>query len=166
MDGCHVARLATQVYRHHDFGQAAGFFSLDEFGLERLRAEVVSARIDIYEVHLCAAVQSAVGRCHEGIGCCPEPVTGAKVQRQAGYVQSGGSAVDGNSMFGACLRQYTLLELLDVWALGQVERLQYADDGVDVSLGNILLAVTNHVSLLVCKINYSAVLALANYRIF
>ena len=88
-DFAHVAGLAGEMHGHHDLGQPAP--RCRDFKLlgQRRDAHIVGPRVDVDEVDVGAAIQRAIGRCHEGVRRRPEQVAGAEIERQAGDVQRG-----------------------------------------------------------------------------
>ena len=48
-------------------------------------------------------------------------------------------------VLGAGMAHHALLKLQDIRALRKVDRFEYTNDGINISLGTVLLAVTNHV---------------------
>nr|AXV45528.1 hypothetical protein TRI15_00031 [uncultured organism] len=119
MDGAHVAGLAAKVHRHHYLGQTSFLFGLQQFTFERLGAEVIGNGIDIDEIDPGATIEAAVGRCHEGVGAGPEPVTRPQSQRQTGDVQGRRGVADRNGMLGSAVIKHRLLEAGDGRSLGQ-----------------------------------------------
>ncbi|MNG30514.1 hypothetical protein D3C84_1161430 [compost metagenome] len=74
MDRLHITGLPAQVHRDHDLGQASFALGLLQLARKGLRAEVVGARVDIDEVDLRTAVQTAVGRGDEGDRAGPQAI--------------------------------------------------------------------------------------------
>ena len=77
--GLHIARLSGKMNRHHNFGQPTGLFCAYELVLQCLGAQVVGTRVNVHKIDLCAAIKTAVGRGHKGVGRGPQPVARPKV---------------------------------------------------------------------------------------
>ena len=141
MNGLHVTRLATHVNRHHHLGQLAVFLCLDEFGLQRLWAQVVGACIDVDKVDFCAAIQSAVGRGDKGDGAGPQAVAWAQAQGQAGQMQSRCGIGGRHGMLRLAISCHRCFKVGNHRPLCQKIGTQHLDHGLDVSLADALAAI-------------------------
>src|SRR5712692_1212765 len=140
-DAAHVARLAGEMHRHHDLRQAPVGLRLLELGLERVRAHVAAAQIDVDKVDLGAAVEPANGRGDEGVRGGPQPVSAPQSERKTGDVQRRGGAVDGNRVPAPATVRQCALEPGNRGPLGQPVRTQHRYDRVDVLRPDVLSAI-------------------------
>lgn len=141
VDGFHVAGLAAEVHGNNNLGQLAGLLRGLQFLLQGLGAEIVCSWINIHEIHVRPAIQSAVGRGHEGDRRCPERVPNPQAQSQAGQVQGAGSGIHGHGMAGVAVLGNCLFEFRDFRPLGQEVGTQDRADRGHVLLGDRLPGV-------------------------
>src|SRR6476646_8708076 len=86
-DRGHLARLTAQVYRDDDLGQPLCLPRGLEFLRERRDAHVVAFGVDVYEVHVGAAVARAVGAGDERDRAGPDKIAGTDVEGEASEMQ-------------------------------------------------------------------------------
>lgn len=149
--GAHVAALPGKRHRHHHLGQAARAFGGLELVRQRPGIHVPGVRVDIDEVHLGAAITSAVGRGEEGIGRGPQPVSRPQAGGQAGDVQGRRGIAHRHAMAGLAASGHGLLEAFDGRPLGQPVGPQHRDHRINVRLVETLAPVGNHAGNLACS---------------
>jgi hypothetical protein len=108
-----------------------------------LGAHVVGAGVDVDEIDLAPQYSAQLADATKVFGG-PQHIARAEAQCHAGDVQGRCRAVHGDGMTRAGVRRHAVLESRDGRALGEVDGLHHLDDGVDVCLGDVLLAVADH----------------------
>src|ERR1700722_14484205 len=144
-DGAHVAALTREVHRHQDLGQFRLSLGQGEFPFQRLNGNIVGTWIDIHEIDIGAAVDSAIGRGDKCIRDRPQPVSRPQVQGQTCYVQARCRAADRNCVADTAVSLDGLLELRYHRTLCQPVRFKYPHDLRNVVLGNVLSSIGDQV---------------------
>ena len=131
-DRRHVARQPGEMHGNDDRWQRACLLGLLQLERERRDRHVARCRIDIDEIHACAAVQCAVCRGDEAVGTGPDPRARPCAEREAGDVKSGGGVRDGDRMRDIVQARECRLEARNRRPLRQPAGGEHLPDGFDI----------------------------------